>query len=175
MNRYEFESLITDYLDGELSFEIRKEFEDFLVNNDEAKSLFNGVKKTLSDMKRINKISTSEKFNSKLMLKINNQKPKIASSSNSIFRFSALNASILMSLFAAVFILAYSIIVPKNDTLITNTKYNRNIKENSKDIPDVKLFQDDMNLVNGIKKDSLNAKKNDFKSQKSNKIKFVNY
>ena len=44
MNRYEFENLISDYLDGELSFSKRKEFESYLEENEDAKLLFLGLK-----------------------------------------------------------------------------------------------------------------------------------
>ena len=68
MNRYEFENLISDYLEGELSFSKRKEFESYLEKNEDAKLLFFRVKNTLNDMKNAEKISTSENFNSKLYL-----------------------------------------------------------------------------------------------------------
>ena len=70
MNRYEFENLISDYLEGELSFSKRKEFESYLEENEDAKLLFLRVKNTLNDMKNAEKISTSENFNSKLLSKI---------------------------------------------------------------------------------------------------------
>ena len=44
MNRYEFENLISDYLEGELSFSKRKEFESYLEENEDAKLLFLGLK-----------------------------------------------------------------------------------------------------------------------------------
>ena len=70
MNRYEFENLISDYLEGELSFSKIKEFESYLEENEDAKSLFFRVRTTLNDMKNAEKISTSQNFNSKLLSKI---------------------------------------------------------------------------------------------------------
>jgi len=55
MNRYEFENLISDYLDGELSFSKRKKFESYLEENEDAKLLFIRVKHTLNDMKNARK------------------------------------------------------------------------------------------------------------------------
>ena len=66
MNRYDFEDLISDYLEGELSFSKRKEFESYFEENEDAKLLFLNVKDTLNNMKNAEKISTSENFNSKL-------------------------------------------------------------------------------------------------------------
>ena len=48
MNRYEFENLISDYLEGELSFSKRKEFESYLEENEDAELLFLRVKDTLN-------------------------------------------------------------------------------------------------------------------------------
>ena len=70
MNRYQFENLISDYLDGELSFSKRKEFESYLEENEDSKLLFIRVKKTLNHMKNAEKISTADNFNSKLLSKI---------------------------------------------------------------------------------------------------------
>ena len=35
MNRYDFEDLISDYLEGELSFSKRKEFESYFEENED--------------------------------------------------------------------------------------------------------------------------------------------
>ena len=47
MNRYEFESLISDYVEGDLSFNKREEFEAYVEEDVSAKTLLNDVKKTL--------------------------------------------------------------------------------------------------------------------------------
>ena len=97
MNRYEFENLISDYLDGELSFSKRKEFESYLEENEDAKSLFFRVKNTLNDMKNAEKISTPENFNSKLLSKIKDKSPLIPNQRSSIFGLSPLHASFFSS------------------------------------------------------------------------------
>ena len=43
MTRYEFEDLISDYLENELSFSKRKEFENYLENDPHAKSLVKSI------------------------------------------------------------------------------------------------------------------------------------
>ena len=55
MNRYEFENLISDYLDGTISFKKRGEFEEYIKSNVEANSLVEDVKKTIFDMNKIHK------------------------------------------------------------------------------------------------------------------------
>ena len=43
MNRYEFENLISDYLDDSIPFKMRKEFEDYLKKDPGAESLVNNI------------------------------------------------------------------------------------------------------------------------------------
>ena len=113
MNRYEFENLISDYLEGELSFSKRKEFESYLEENEGAKLLFLKVTNTLNDMKNAEKISTSENFNSKLLSKIKDKAPLIPNDRSNIFGLPPLYASIFSSLCLAVIFISYSLIAPK--------------------------------------------------------------
>ena len=113
MNRYEFENLISDYLDGDLSFSKRKEFESYLEENEDAKLLFIRVKNTLNDMKNAEKISTSENFNSKLLSKIKDKALLIPNDRSNIFGLSPLYASIFSSLCLAVIFISFSLIAPK--------------------------------------------------------------
>ena len=48
MNRYEFENLISDYLDDSIPFKMRKEFEDYLKKDPGAESLVNNIRITIS-------------------------------------------------------------------------------------------------------------------------------
>ena len=77
MNRYEFESLISDYIEGELSFNKRKDFEAYMKEDIKAKRLLDDVEKTLNEMNNLRGVSTSDEFNSKLLLKIKNKTPII--------------------------------------------------------------------------------------------------
>ena len=51
MNRYQFEDLISDYLENKLSIPKRKEFEDFLDLNSECRVIVESVKYTLNSIK----------------------------------------------------------------------------------------------------------------------------
>ena len=112
MNRYEFENLISDYLEGELSFSKRKEFESYLEENEDARLLFLRVKNTLNDMKNAEKISTTDNFNSKLLSKIKDKAPLMPNDRSNIFGLSPLYASIFSSLCLAVIFISYSLIAP---------------------------------------------------------------
>ena len=65
MNRYEFESLISEYLDGSMPFKKRIEFEDYIKNNPEANSLVKDIKKTIFDMNKLHRVKVNEGFNKK--------------------------------------------------------------------------------------------------------------
>ena len=47
MDRYKFEDSISSYLDNEMNLKERQEFEDYMNENPEAKSLFENVKNKL--------------------------------------------------------------------------------------------------------------------------------
>ena len=53
MNRYEFENLISDYLDGSIPFKKRTEFEDYMKDDPEAESLVRDIKTTISEMNNL--------------------------------------------------------------------------------------------------------------------------
>ena len=56
MNRYEFEDLISDYLEGKMTFKRIKEFESFLKSNEESRTLVNNVRNSISDLNKLDKI-----------------------------------------------------------------------------------------------------------------------
>ena len=70
MNRYEFEDLISDYLENELSFSKRKEFENYLKNNPPAENLLKSVKFYKQKISLLPKLKASETFTDDLLKKI---------------------------------------------------------------------------------------------------------
>ena len=174
MNRYEFENLISDYLEGELSFSKRKEFESYLEENEDAKSLFFRVKITLNDMKNAEKISTPENFNSKLLSKIKDKAPFIQNDRSNIFGLSPLYASIFSSLCLAVIFISYSLIVPK-PVSNSNLEYSLVPIDKSQKVAQSQTVRNNTNFTINDKSDSLNANTKEYKPNRKNKIKFVNY
>ena len=174
MNRYEFENLISDYLEGELSFSKRKEFESYLEENEDAKSLFFRVKITLNDMKNAEKISTPENFNSKLLSKIKDKAPLIQNDRSNIFGLSPLYASIFSSLCLAVILISYSLIAPK-PVSNSNLEYSLVPIDKSQKVAQSQTVRNNTNFTINDKSDSLNANTKEYKPNRKNKIKFVNY
>ena len=174
MNRYEFESLISDYLEGELSFNKREEFEIYMEEDVSAKTLLNDVKKTLNEMKNIKGVTASDDFNSKLLLKVKNKTSIVENNKNSIYGFTPFYASIFSSLCIAIFILGYTFIPDSNDRL-SNTNYSNNINQKMLDAPVIKKYNSDVDLATDASADSVKKNGKNYKIGKNNKIKFVNY
>ena len=174
MNRYEFENLISDYLEGELSFSKRKEFESYLEENEDAKLLFLKVKNTLNDMKNAEKISTPDNFNSKLLSKIKDKAPLMPNDRSNIFGLSPLYASIFSSLCLAVIFISYSLIVPK-PTSNSNFEYSLVPIDKSQKAVQPQILKNNNNFTSNDKSDSLDIDTKEYKPNKNNKIKFVNY
>ena len=174
MNRYEFENLISDYLEGELSFSKRKEFEFYLEANEDAKLLFFKVKDTLNDMKKVEKIITSENFNSKLLLKIKGKTPLISNHRSNIFGLSPLYASIFSSLCLAVIFISYSLIAPK-PVSNSNLEYSLVPIDKTQKAVQSQIIKNNTSFTANDKSDSLDVKSKEYKPNKNDKIKFVNY
>ena len=174
MNRYEFENLISDYLEGELSFTKRKKFESYLEENEEAKLLFFRVKNTLKDMKNSEKISTPEDFNSKLLSKIKYEAPLLPSDRSNILGLSPVYASIFSSLCLAVIFISYSLIAPK-PVSNSNLEYSLVPIDKSQKVSQSQIVKNNTSFTSNDKSDSLDVNKKEYKPNRNDKIKFVNY
>ena len=174
MNSYEFEDLISDYLDGEMSFKKTKEFESFLENNEEAKLLVNNVRKSILDLNGLDKAVVSNGFNEKLLSIVKHKKPTIINSKNSIYGFSPLNAAIFLTLCLSIMFLSYSLYMPSNDFIPNMSENTRSLDEDHKNSVNSNLITDDNNLYPSVGQDSLKKSDKKYKVNKANKIKFVN-
>ena len=70
MDRYQFEDLISEYIENELSLSKRKEFESYLENNPDALELVNAIRLNIEKAGTLPKIKTSSKFNDRLLNRI---------------------------------------------------------------------------------------------------------
>ena len=174
MNRYEFENLISDYLEGELSFIKRKEFESYLDEDDDAKLLFFEIKKIIKQMKNVEKISTSKDFNFRLLSIIKDKTPLKPNHRSTIFGLSPLDASIFSSLCLGVVIIGYSLFAP-NLKSEANFEYYLDSKDNINHNTYSQKVENDINLKSSDELDSLDLNNKEQKPKKNNKIKFVNY
>jgi hypothetical protein len=174
MNRYEFENLISDYLDGSIPFKKRKEFEDYMKEDKDAEALVSNIKTTISEMNNSQKVKVADNFNEKLLSRVKNE-GIVSKPNNTILGFTPFYASILSCLCVAFFVVASQLINVSQDSSseIKTNQYTAELEQNnpsySKSVDLEKKLIVDSNI------DSLQDKKEKEKPNNSNKIKFVNY
>ena len=115
MNRYEFEDLISDYLEGKMTFKKIKEFESFLESNEESRTLVNNVRNSITDLNRLDKVVASTSFNEKLLSKLKNKKPININDDKSLYGFSPRDAVAFSTLCLAIIFFSYLLIDFEND------------------------------------------------------------
>ena len=174
MNRYEFENLISDYLEGELSISKSKEFESYLENDENARVLFLKVKGTINDMKNAKKISAPENFNSKLLTKIKDETPLFPNQKSNIFGLSPLHASIFSCLCLAVIFISYSLISPRSGSS-SKVDYSLIATDKTQKSASLQARKNNTNALVDDSSDTLNTNSREYKLKKNNKIKFVKY
>ena len=113
MDRFEFEDLISAYIENDLPLNKRKEIEAYLYKNPSQYKLVDQIAYNIKALKKFPKIASSNDFNQKLMEKIKSKKfdmnlagPK----SSNIFGFTFLNAFALLGLIFVFFALSFEII-----------------------------------------------------------------
>ena len=176
MDRYQFEDLISAYIENELSLSKRKEVESYLAENPLEEKLIKQVSLNMKTLKNSPKIFAKENFNKRLLERIKSENPHLAIRSKSnkkLFGFSVFHASVLISLFAILFILSLEItdLVPRSQNK-ENYKFvdNKNILD--KKAINKQLDEEDTykTIFTNIKDDTTKKEKRDF----SRNIKYVN-
>ena len=56
MNRYQFEDLISAYIDNEITLSKRKDFEDYMKDNPDSEKLLSLIKSNISKLNQIPKL-----------------------------------------------------------------------------------------------------------------------
>ncbi len=176
MNRYEFENLISDYLDGSIPFDKKKEFEQYIEQDPDAKYLFKNIRNTIYDMKELKQVKVSDDFNDKLLSRVKTERMVNDGDKNTIFGFTPFYASVLSCLCVALFIVASQLFNVSEDSSLDINAYQ--YTTNKKDTQTVNMqnnLQGSKNLMVDSKIDSVKNNEERKKLGNSNKIKFVNY
>ena len=79
MNRYQFEDLISSYIDNEITLSKRKEFERYMKDNPDSEELVSAIKDNIVKLNQIPRIKVKSSFNDTLKSKIDdfNSNPKL--------------------------------------------------------------------------------------------------
>ena len=176
MNRYEFESLISDYLDGSIPFNKQREFEQYMDENPNAEDLFKKIRNTISNMNELRQLKVSDNFNDKLFARVEKEQMVSTKGENTIFGFTPFYASLLSCLCVAFFIFASQLfnVSEVSDSHNRSYQHTSSLKSDSKINKDNNLQKNDNRIVDS-NIDSVKNKQERKKPSNSNKIKFVNY
>ena len=176
MNRYEFENLISDYLDGSMSFNKQKEFEQYMEQDPDAEHLVKNIRNTISDLNELNQVKVSDNFNDKLLSRVKTDRMVNAWDKNTLFGFTPFYASLFSCLCIALFVVASQLFNVSEDSDLDINSYQYTTSK--KDNPALNMennLQENKNLMVDSNIDSVKNNEDRKKPNNSNKIKFVNY
>ena len=177
MNRYQFEDLISSYLENEITLSKRKEFESYMKDNPDSVELVSGIKDNIKKLNQVPRMKVKSSFNDTLKRKIDdlNKNPKLGKANDLIFGFSPLNASFLSGLCIAFIIITFLLINPNftyqqtSESKVVNNGLSNNLTTSRS--PNKVIDSD----LADVKEDTLKSEMNK-KERKNftNKIQLVN-
>jgi len=125
MNRYQFEDLISDYIENKLPIDKRKKLEAFMEDNQEAKDQLESIRSLMKSMKKLPEVKTSDKFTEKLMKRVEFEKNRPSAKKyvtskvgKTYFGFTPVYATIMTALVVA-FVVVGMQLVPKTNNYPT--------------------------------------------------------
>tara|TARA_B100000900_G_C20456558_1_gene665421 strand:+ start:114 stop:647 length:534 start_codon:yes stop_codon:yes gene_type:complete len=176
MNRYQFEDLISAYIENELSLSERKEIESYIAENPYSDKLVKQISNNIKTLKGLPKITAEENFNKRLLEKIKSKNFHLAPKSKNektLFGFSVFHASILISLFTVLFFLSLEI----SDSIPRYQNTGKNKFVENKNILDKKEINKQLAEEDILHTDFIDSKNDTVKKEKkdfSRNIKYVN-
>ena len=130
MNRYQFEDLISDYIENKIKSNDKNNFEDYINDNKDARDLVDSIKSNMEAFKNIPKIKVNENFKEKLLFKVKNKKNKIVKKrSSKALMFGFTRSQLLFSLIL-VFIFSFTSYELLSEIFYQNSNNNIMITNN---------------------------------------------
>jgi len=105
MDRYQFEDLISDYIENQLNLAKRKEFEQYLNAHPDAKGLVDSVRLTMVSLHNLSPVQTSPDFMNKLKRRVEQERSRPTyptPAKNTIFGFTPLYAGLMVTMLIAL-------------------------------------------------------------------------
>jgi len=164
MNRYQFEDLISEYIENELSLSKRKEFEAYLKNNPDSEELVNSIRENIKSLNQMPRTSTSSTFNERLLDSIDKHNPSEGKQNNIIFGFTPAYASLMMCLVVAFIFISVQLINPSSDNQqfqsghLTNNQLPKNLNPSN-------------NIVNNQSQDLVDTRDDSMKTDSTIQVK----
>lgn len=177
MNRYQFEDLISEYVENKLTLSKRKEFEGYMSENPDSKVLVDSIKENINKLNQIPQLKVHSTFNKTLLDNVETLKnsPKRIGNGIMVFGFTPLNASIMLGAIMAFIFISLKLINPNLDQNPIDSRNFVNNELNKESNTPTLLNNDRTKNIVDAKKDSIEhdskiKKRKDF----SNKLQFVN-
>ena len=176
MNRYQFEDLISEYIENELPLSRRKEFEDYMKHNQDSRELVNSMKNNIKKLNQVPKLKVSHSFNEALLDKLEAFKnnPQKIGDKKMVFGFTPKHATLMAGFVMAFIFISFKLVEPNLGSDTVNTK---NLVDNQFQKPSSSSIlnnDEKKDLVNSMKDSTDNSPKNEKRKNFSNKIQFVN-
>ena len=121
MNRYQFEDLISDYIENKLPIAKRKKLEAFMEATPEAKDQLESIRSLMKSMKKLPEVKTSDEFTEKLMKRVEFEKNRPSAKKyvtstvgKTYFGFTPVYATVMPALVVA-FVVVGMQLVPKTN------------------------------------------------------------
>ena len=155
MNRYQFEDLISDYIENKLPIAKRKELEAFMEANPEAKDQLESIRSLMKSMKRLPEVRTSDQFTAKLMKRVEFEKNRPSAKKyvtstvgKTYFGFTPAYATVMTALVVA-FVVVGMQLVPKtnNNSTVLPTSITAETSTNPKSTSPKPYQNDDIMLA----------------------------
>jgi len=175
MDRYEFENLISEYIEGTIPFKKGIEFEKYIEENKDAQRLVDKVRNTIKLMKNTEKIQVSPKFNKRLLKRLESVKSFEKNDNNTILGFTPFYGSLFLSLSIVLIVLTIQLFYPLDSNSQLGNTINDIAKVKNKNNIIVEDQNSQSNNLADIESDSLQTNEKKLGPKNSNKIKFVNY
>ena len=125
MNRYQFEDLISDYIENKLPIDKRKKLEAFMEDNQGAKDQLESIRSLMKSMKKLPEVKTSDEFTEKLMKRVEFEKirpsaKKYAASTvgKTYFGFTPVYATVMTALVVAFVVVGVQLVPKTNNSTV---------------------------------------------------------
>ena len=171
MNKYQFEDLISDYIENKIKSDDKNKFEVYINENKEAFDLVNCIKSNIKSFKKIPEIKVNEDFNAKLLSEVKTYKNKtLKKIPAKTFMFGFTRSQLFLS-FLLIFIFSLTSYELLSEIFYNDS--NKNIIITNNFDSDLNGKPDNSNNINNLDSNSTN-KSNSRNIDYSKNIKFVN-
>ena len=125
MNRYQFEDLISDYIENKLPIAKRKKLEAFVEANPEAKDQLESIRLLMKSMKKLPEVKTSDEFTEKLMKRVEFEKNRPSAKKyvtstvgKTYFGFTPVYATVMTALVVAFVVVGVQLVPKTNNSTV---------------------------------------------------------